>query len=1110
MADRTVAEMIFNVKARTGKAERDLNKFATKLRSIRTVGIVAMIGIAASSGVAAAAIAVVGAAAAVATLALAALAVAAVFGFASMAFASAASSELVQQTWKRVSGEISSMWKRVTEGWVDTTHNAVHGIENVVLAMEPGLRKGFEVIRKSFDYAIDKLMTKEMGAKLGDAFGRAMTNMEPLFKEMIDITPGFIDGLIRLSDTLSKALGDNAKGIAEMFAALGGPFLDALGSLLKVLIEIGAADGAAFIDFLAGILDGFSHLGEAIKQGEFFQTLLKGLGDTFDAFFIVVGKLIEKLGPGLGKVFSQIGELLLALEPLLSSFGELFETIMETISVVIGELKGPLGDLSSAMGDLVDALTPIFIGLVEELAMWTGKLMEAVTPLVEGLTDWITENEKLAGTIANVTAKVWLLWTALGFMSTKAGALTKKYKWLKGVIAAVGGPIKWIIALVAILIAWFVNLWKTNDEFREKVTAAWEKVKEAFKTLAAELEPIINKMTEWWDKHGEKVMEFLGKVGTFLAITFIRWIEMWVTAIADAVYAATTTWNKITEWWDAFKTYFEELLATLKRDWDKMVSDIRNAKDAVVELFTKLWEGIKAAVAGVKEDIEGWRETWDNMKQKVGEFKDSLVEIFSLLWAGIKNAAQGIKDDVVTFFTTAWTTVKTKTTEFKDALLEAWSLMWDGIKNAISAIKDGVLEFITTVKSNIIDAWELIKTKTTEFKDGLLAVWAMIWGGIKSAVTNIREDITEFAGKVKTMFTDAWNYVKTKTIEFKDGLLAAWSMIWAGIKNAVTNIKADILEFADHVKNKISAAWDYVKAKTTEFKNSLLAVWGEMWTGIRTAAAKIKADVLLFITDVKAKFIEAWNYIKLKTTEFKNSLIATWGLLWGGIKNAAASIKASVVAFIRDLITRLAGIGPAAASAISDLRWRIANKISEALQYAKDIAVGKINSLLGRFSLMKSSILGKFSGAKYWLKSAGQNIIRGLMDGFSSMVYKFKSAWNTIVNRLPSTLASKLRMHSPSRVMIEMGGNVMKGLMLGLENAKMKPLKVMNEVGGSIADFKNGSGGAGSIAPSLSPAGTRTSRSQIITVELDGRTIARAMGNHMVDSIRVQTGTRIA
>ena len=49
--------------------------------------------------------------------------------------------------------------------------------------------------------------------------------------------------------------------------------------------------------------------------------------------------------------------------------------------------------------------------------------------------------------------------------------------------AAIGGisaPVVAVIAVIAALVAAFVHLWKTNEDFRNKITAIWEQIKSIF------------------------------------------------------------------------------------------------------------------------------------------------------------------------------------------------------------------------------------------------------------------------------------------------------------------------------------------------------------------------------------------------------------------------------------------------------------------------------------------------------------------------------------------------------------------------------------------------------------------------------------------------------
>lgn len=146
-----------------------------------------------------------------------------------------------------------------------------------------------------------------------------------------------------------------------------------------------------------------------------------------------------------------------------------------------------------------------------------------------------------------------------------------------------------------------------------------------------------------------------------------------------------------------------------------------------------------------------------------------------------------------------------------------------------------------------------------------------------------------------------------------------------------------------------------------------------------------------------------------------------------------------------------------------------------------------------------TSIKGVFSGSLAVMTDFGKDLIEGLMGGIDKMLSPLKKAWNKVVNILPERFAATMRIESPSKVMAGMGEQVMAGLDMGLRVSAGAPVKTMEGAAAAI----------GGTVPSLSPAGSRNgSRAQIITVELDGRVLAKALGNNMVDQIRVKTGTR--
>ncbi|MCL2406743.1 MAG: hypothetical protein FWC95_02315, partial [Defluviitaleaceae bacterium] len=79
----------------------------------------------------------------------------------------------------------------------------------------------------------------------------------------------------------------------------------------------------------------------------------------------------------------------------------------------------------------------------------------------------------------------------LGRLYGAAKKLGGGLKFLFGIMKK--NPIILIIALVALLIRWFLNLWRNNEEFREFFINLWEGIKDFF----AGIGEAIGKIIEW-------------------------------------------------------------------------------------------------------------------------------------------------------------------------------------------------------------------------------------------------------------------------------------------------------------------------------------------------------------------------------------------------------------------------------------------------------------------------------------------------------------------------------------------------------------------------------------------------------------------------------------
>lgn len=64
----------------------------------------------------------------------------------------------------------------------------------------------------------------------------------------------------------------------------------------------------------------------------------------------------------------------------------------------------------------------------------------------------------------------------------------------------------------------------------------------------------------------------------------------------------------------------------------------------------------------------------------------------------------------------------------------------------------------------------------------------------------------------------------------------------------------------------------------------------------------------------------------------------------------------------------------------------------------------------------------------------GSMLVKGLINGIKSMFPELQSIWSQVTNFMPDFIRKKMDIHSPSRVMAGMGGHIVDGIGVGLNN----------------------------------------------------------------------------
>jgi TP901 family phage tail tape measure protein len=230
------------------------------------------------------------------------------------------------------------------------------------------------------------------------------------------------------------------------------------------------------------------------------------------------------------------------------------------------------------------------------------------------------------------------------------------------------------------------------------------------------------------------------------------------------------------------------------------------------------------------------------------------------------------------------------------------------------------------------------------------------------------------------------------------------------------------------------------------------------------------------------------------------------------IKRAATIVWAFLSGFIRAQM--------AVIQAVITVAWNVIKSVTSAVwNTVKGIISGGINMILGIIKVFSSLLTGNWRGAWEGVKQItrgaiqalgsivngvvdiGKNIIKGLIKGITSAASGLYEKAKEIARNVTKTIKNALGIHSPSRVMMELGEFTGIGFAEGIERS----LSRINAAAYQLADYPVRE----VSSPTTTSATVSPQPAQRIVVEvplyLDGHEIARAT----VDDINRLLGDRM-
>lgn len=515
---------------------------------------------------------------------------------------------------------------------------------------------------------------------------------------------------------------------------------------------------------------------------------------------------------------------------------------IEKLSSAIDNCDGSAEKMAMTMQDNLAGQLTILKSQLQELAISFGDiLMPAIRSIVSKLQGFV---DKLNGmdegtkrtivTIALLVASIGPLLIIIGTTISKIGVAMQGFVKLAngvsklkvaiqggtGVLgklgAALGGvsaPVLAVVAVIAVLVAAFVHLWRTNEGFRDAIIGTWNRIKD---TISGFCQGIVDRLNALGFQFTD-IVDVLKTVWDGFCQILAPIFEGVFNHIANILSTVT---GVITGILDVF-------IGIFTGNWSQ-------AWTGVKEIFSSIWDGISSFFTNILNVIKGvadvvlgwfgtsWNEVWTNIKTFFEGIWNGIVSFFTGIWETIKNVVQtGVMligsileaaVDIITLpFRFIWENCK-----------EIIIAVWDAIKSKVTTVIHAVASVISTVmnaiKTVFTTVWNAIKTVVTTVVNAIKSVVTTVFNAIKSTATTVwnavKTAVTTPVNAIKSTVTSVFNSVKSTVTSIFNGIKSTATSVWNGIKSAITTpIEA--------AKNKVKGVVDAIKGFFSGMKISL-------------------------------------------------------------------------------------------------------------------------------------------------------------------------------------------------------------------------------------------------------------------------------------------------
>ena len=443
------------------------------------------------------------------------------------------------------------------------------------------------------------------------------------------------------------------------------------------------------------------------------------------------------------------------------------DTMQDNLEGQLTILKSQLQEMAISFGDL---LMPAVRSIVSELQ----GMVNVLNAMPDGVKRVIMIVALLAAALGPVLIIIGKTLSAIGTIMTWAPKLAGAISAVKGAFAALSAtmmanPIAIVIAAIAALVAAFIYLWNTNEEFRQFWIRLWNEIKEV-------------------------AVQVWTAVSQFLVSA---WNGIRNTAVA--------VWNGIRDFfsglWAGIKTLFTTVVTAISTflvgAWNGIRATVMAVWNAISAFLGSVWNGIKSVITNVVNGIRTFLQSaWNGIKTTITTVMNAIRTVISTVWNGIRTiistVLNGIRGTVNSVWNGIRNTISSVVNGIKNAVSSAFNAMWSGIRSTISGIyntiRDGLGNAVNYITGLASAGWRW----GADIINGIVNGIRSCIGAVANAVTDVSNTIRShlhFSVPDEGPLTDFESWMP----DFMSGLAEGIEKSRGMVKAAVNSVAADMV-----------------------------------------------------------------------------------------------------------------------------------------------------------------------------------------------------------------------------------------------------------------------------------------------------------------------------